>query len=857
MDKTTHQGWTDYILAHKGRTVIYLSKKGLTTLPPELWQLTQLEYLYFYDNQLTALPPELGRLTQLQRLDVYGNQLTALPPELWQLTQLEYLDISRNQLTALRPELGQLTQLKKLRVSGNRLTALPPELGRLTQLIDLDVSRNQLTALPPELGRLTQLVFLDVFRNQLTTLPPELGRLTQLQRLDVSGNQLTALPPELRNLNNLKYLDIRGNPLGAHLPPEIVERPEAPQAILTYWFSLAEAEAWRPLNEAKVLVVGQSNVGKTSIITRLITGDCPETVKTEGIDIHRWQTPTPTGQIDLNIWDFGGQEIFHQTHQFFLTKRSLYLLVLNSRDDEHQNRLEYWLRLIDAQAPGAPVIVVANKCDENHLELDWQGLRANYLQIKGMVKRASCKTGEGFEELEELINREAPRLEHIGKPLPASWFTVKDRLGGLSQEKIDYLSYNDYREMCREQGIDREDQRRTLVAYLHELGIALNFPEHPDFVLNPEWVTEGVYRILHSPLLHENQGVMLRQDLSRILPEDRYPREKHQLILDLMRRFELIFDFEDPHLEKFLAPGLLGKEQPPDTGRWEDCLYFQYRYKVLPPGIISRLMVRLHRYISSHTFWRTGVVFLYPKGGNRARVTADLQDHTIAIQINGIRNSQREFLAIIRHELEEINRRYQGLPIELKIPLEDYPGKVVDYKFLLEKEKQGEPYFQPETIVPLVTIEVIKLLDRITSERGRDMDREKLIVIQGDNYGQIGGEKHIGQEITAGKITGGRFIQAKDYKEGDIDLARLAGMIEEIKELVKGKASDAEDFLALADLDLAGKAAGEGNGVAALGYLKKAGKWTCNRLKELGKHAVYGEILSLLGKYAGLLPSFL
>jgi GTPase SAR1 family protein len=76
-----------------------------------------------------------------------------------------------------------------------------------------------------------------------------------------------------------------------------------------------------------VLLLGQGAVGKTSLVKRLTTNTFdPNEAKTEGIDIHRWQVNVDKEEIYLNIWDFGGQEIMHATHQFFLTKRSLYLL---------------------------------------------------------------------------------------------------------------------------------------------------------------------------------------------------------------------------------------------------------------------------------------------------------------------------------------------------------------------------------------------------------------------------------------------------------------------------------------------------------------------------------------------------
>ncbi len=96
----------------------------------------------------------------------------------------------------------------------------------------------------------------------------------------------------------------------------------------------------------------------------------------------------------------------HATHQFFLTKRSLYLLVLDSRLDEKENRVEYWLKIIQSFGGDSPIIVVCNKNDEHDLELDWRGLQNKYPAIKAFAKKVSCKTGDGIAELRELIGRE-------------------------------------------------------------------------------------------------------------------------------------------------------------------------------------------------------------------------------------------------------------------------------------------------------------------------------------------------------------------------------------------------------------------------------------------------------------------
>ncbi|MCI5183947.1 MAG: hypothetical protein D3921_15755, partial [Candidatus Electrothrix sp. AW1] len=51
-------------------------------------------------------------------------------------------------------------------------------------------------------------------------------------------------------------------------------------------------------------------------------------------------------------------EIMHATHQFFLSHRSLYVLVLDVRRDE---RPEHWLRYIETFGGDSPVLVVLNK----------------------------------------------------------------------------------------------------------------------------------------------------------------------------------------------------------------------------------------------------------------------------------------------------------------------------------------------------------------------------------------------------------------------------------------------------------------------------------------------------------------
>jgi hypothetical protein len=176
---------------------------GLTELPPEIGQLTQLQVLVLSNNKLIRLPTELGKLINLQELWLNNNQLSVLPIEFEQLRQLQYLTLSDNQLLKLLSEIGQLTQLEFLYISNNRLTHLPPEIGQLSNLHDLGLDNNELTMLPPEIGQLQHLCYLSIENNQVHHFPNELGYILmpsescRFPQLYLYHNPLITPPPEV------------------------------------------------------------------------------------------------------------------------------------------------------------------------------------------------------------------------------------------------------------------------------------------------------------------------------------------------------------------------------------------------------------------------------------------------------------------------------------------------------------------------------------------------------------------------------------------------------------------------------------------------------------------------------------
>ncbi|HVF66555.1 MAG TPA: GTP-binding protein [Pyrinomonadaceae bacterium] len=222
-----------------------------------------------------------------------------------------------------------------------------------------------------------------------------------------------------------------------------------PAAILNYYFRV-RGGGESPLNEAKFILVGRGAVGKTSIINRLVHGKFVNEKKTEGIQITDW--PLTVGEnedsVRLNVWDFGGQEIMHATHQFFLTERSLYLLVLSGREGVEDADAEYWLKLIQSFGGNSPVVIVLNKIKEHPFDVNRNALLRKYPFIREFVK-TDCEDATGIDELRGIVERETDKLEHLRDAFPTSWFSIKDKLAGM---KKNYLSFDEYREECTKLG---------------------------------------------------------------------------------------------------------------------------------------------------------------------------------------------------------------------------------------------------------------------------------------------------------------------------------------------------------------------------------------------------------------------
>jgi len=660
--------------------------------------------------QLLTLPESVRELIWLHRLNLSGNRLTTLPQWISELSELLTLLLHRNPIRSLPDSMRHLSNLISLVMRGGSLSAASPVIGTIPNLELLSLANLGLKTVPSWVRRLKHLTHLYLDSNDIAQLPDWIAELSELESLDLDGNNLATLPASLAELKALKELSIEENPaLG--LPSEITDGNNA-KKILDYHFRVVSAIP-RPLNEFKLIVVGRGGVGKTTLVHRLVTDEYEEFKRTPGIKITKWPVKIDGEEVQAHTWDFGGQEIMHGTHRFFMTERALYLVFISGREGTEDHDAEYWLSMVRSFAGNVPIIVLLNKWNDYAFELNRELLREKYGRNLVFLETDSL-TGTGIAQLREKICQLAGKLPGLKAAWPSEWRRIKEE---LPTKKKSWLTFEDFREFCNERGITKGKDHEALAESLHDLGLMLSFRRDEalrDFgVLNPQWITKGIYEILNSRILKDALGEFTADTFAEVLPKTSYPPALHPFLLALMRKFRLCHPLDDKG-EKYLTPELLTKEAPNLDSEFpaQKCLGFVYRYdSVLPEGLLPRFIVETYVHRQPELVWRTGVVL--QKANCRALVRGDVQGRQVTIRVAGVTHGRRELLGIIREHFERIHRSFEKLPVTELVPVQGHPEVIVPYEELLAYEAAGDDEYKVVIDKLPTRLSVTALLDGI------------------------------------------------------------------------------------------------------------------------------------------------
>ena len=450
----------------------------------------------------------------------------------------------------------------------------------------------------------------------------------------------------------------------------------------------------QPLNEVKLILVGRGGVGKASIAKRLVGKPFdPHESETSGISITPWMQRCGNETVRLHIWDFAGQEILHSTHQFFLSPHSVYLVVVSGREGLAEIDADYWLRLIRSFGGDSPVIVVLNKIRDHPFAIDRYALQEKHPSIRAFIE-TDCVVNTGIPALREAISGTVADMASVHALFPTKWIGIKNSLAAMREN---YLSYDSFRELCATHGEIDSRAQDALAEILHQLGVALHFRDdarlRQSTVLNPNWVTNGIYTILRADIRGRAPGELRLEDLALLLPGESPPMREY--LVELMRRFELCFPIGDKS-EAYLVPEKLASFQPALDPAWSDdknALRLRYRYVVLPPGLMPRFIVRTYLLSEGHERWRNGVILEFEGATALVRSTV-LQEQRVEVVVRDAPNVQQRLIGVIRENFEWIH------------------SDAVELRAIKEIEIAGQPGFyqsvvalsQGEASTPLVTI---------------------------------------------------------------------------------------------------------------------------------------------------------
>lgn len=642
----------------------------LSDLSP-LINLSHLQTLSCSENQISDLSP-LSNLSKLQSLTCYSNQISDLSP-LNGLSQLRLLDCMRNEISELL-SLNGLYQLQSLKCSANKISDISP-LGSLSNLQLLSCNENRISDLSP-LSSLSRLQSLTCWDNCISNLSP-LKKLLQLQLLNCSHNQICDLSPLIK-LKKLQYITCFGNEI-SNLSPLIYlprlqfidcgknrirdlspiyscvmskklnglyvyDNPVSgiPSGVLgsnvtdncleslkNYWQDLANGkEAQRQL---KVQFVGNGRVGKTTLAYVLKHKNTPSEPfqSTHGILIKEIQQRLESEDepVTLQLWDFGGQEIYHATHRLFLSDDCLYLLLWAEETEEHPNEtrhpVSYWLEAIHDLAPNSPVILVKNQIDfsdkqsgERPVGLDDNLPGAD--QIRHAVK-VSAMTGRGMSVLRGAIEDVIRELKHrVCLELPSSWVYVQRELEQLKGQKT--IPFAHFKQLCIKAGVSHAE---WFAGYLHKTG-TLFYREgtfQDQIILDQNWAINAVYRVFdpnqpHRRRIERMNGRFNGEDAS-LFWTDKETKE-HEIYIDFMRNCGICYEPKrqqnrrdnTPFTEReFIIPALLPLTSAAKTA-WGDShpndWQLDIEYDFLHRSIIERIILRIGETYEGEP-WRTGI----------------------------------------------------------------------------------------------------------------------------------------------------------------------------------------------------------------------------------------------------------
>jgi internalin A len=491
-----------------------------------------------------------------------------------------------------------------------------------------------------------------------------LATLTSLQALDLTKNvSLRRFSPLIPLLSTLKHLVLWGCEFD-DLPREVLGERWGQNVlgkVLSHFTDLASGEHLDA--EIKVILLGNGGVGKSQLCRRLRGLDYdPAMPSTHGIQpsamtfaLEGFDNP-----VRLNLWDFGGQEVYHGSHALFLQGQAVFLILWTPKLEQgydceggltfRRRPLSYWLDYLRAFAGvDSPVMLIQSQCDSFKDDAPVPAIAVGDFPLLRHLK-VSARTNRGFGTLTETL-KEAVRDCFDRRPpsrIGAGRVGVRDRLRQLlhedqklppEQRQHRLLERADFDRLCEEVGGISDKQ--ALLDFLHHTGAVFYraglFRDR--IVLDQNWALEAIYALFDRkrtlPLLR-GYGRLSRADLEMLIWSG-YTPEEQKVFLGMMESCGICFRLREISQGEweYLVPELLppwSDAQQQLLGRLREdppAAEAKAHYTFLHEGVLRGYLSKIGRYAKdAAVYWKYGCWFYEKTTKSQVLIESQWEDAT-------------------------------------------------------------------------------------------------------------------------------------------------------------------------------------------------------------------------------------
>ena len=559
--------------------------------------------------------PDLESISQIESPELESLVLKDLPalqsvpvgPAKPRLFELLFDQCPRLESPIITQWLRHSPALRRFDVSGNL------EITALTEwpdaLVDIRCNACQnLEIIPPWPPQLRRIELAGAALKDLAAFPDSvdyvnLGGMRKLTELPAWGKARTLI------LHNSSVLMPPASQHGATAAANVAAATRA-------YFRDVEEVGRGEVKRCKIMVLGNGSAGKTCLSLKL-TGGQPERTRkdyepacdristTHGVAFHEMKRKVPD-EVTIHVWDFGGQEIYHNTHRLFLSAGTVFVLLWNpdqdgqkpDNPDDKWRPLTYWMDYIRLACPVEPSIAIVCRGDrsdtQEELEEKLKGQigEKSYAEVDFFVIDALSEQYQaGLGLLDEwIVTRAAHIISSQGTCVPSYWAIAQDMVEGwverlnsddrefaAGHQHVTIRQFGDHlvdeinRVLSRSPGRYEElegalrGEPKYRLTPDHIIRV-LEFLSHSGWVFwNPDlyegraivgqqWALQGIYTLLKRPESHpesevheklkESGGRFTRSDLHEWGWKEIYSDSEQSLLFTFLEQINLCFTLD-------------------------------------------------------------------------------------------------------------------------------------------------------------------------------------------------------------------------------------------------------------------------------------------------------------------------